>query len=236
MNALADYFCRISSLIRHDHGDQHACETWSGSVSLDTPIAESPFVVFDTELSGLNPRRDFIVSIGAIKMTGGTIHPGQEFYRLAKPSGTMTKKSVEIHCLTPDELREESSLEEVLPEFLAFLSDSVLIGHFLYIDLRFLNRAIRDVCRTGLKNPAIDTHNIHEWINENSAEFKRHYNGMSLKTDLFSVAQRYGITVDFAHNALNDAFITAQLFQRFLYFLESNGVNSLRDLVDIGRA
>lgn len=236
MNMITDYFNRISSLMRHDYDDQEVCETWSGSVSLDTPVAECPFTVFDTELSGLNPRKDFIVSFGAVKMTGGTIHAGQEFYRLVKPSGVMTKKSVEIHCITPDELRGESCMEDVLPAFLEFISDSVLLGHFLYIDLRFLNRALKNMCRSGLRNPAIDTHNIHEWLNENSPEFKRHFNGMSLKTDLFSVAERYGIVVDVAHNALNDAYITAQLFQRFLYFLEQNGIHSLRDLVDIGRA
>jgi len=236
MNMLTDYFHRISTLIRHDRHEQRTCDTWTGAVSPDTPVSECPFVVFDTELSGLNPRKDFIVSIGALKMTGGKILAGEEYYRLVKPSGELSKKSVEIHGITPDELREEASLEDVLPEFLAFLSDSVLLGHFLYIDLRFMNRAVKAVCREGLNNPAVDTHAIHEWLNENSSDFKQHFNCMSMKTDLFSVAYRYGITVDVAHNALNDAYITAQLFQRFLYFMGSSGIRTLRELMDIGRA
>ena len=67
-------------------------------------------------------------------------------------------------------------------------------------------------------------------------EFRKHYRGGTRKTDLFSVAGNYGITIDSAHNALNDAFITAQLFQRFLYFLQAEGIRTLDDLLDIGSA
>jgi DNA polymerase-3 subunit epsilon len=192
--------------------------------------------VFDTELSGLDVRKDFIVSIGAIKMTGGTINISREFYRLIRPEGEMTKKSVEIHGITPGELEGKESLDAVLPDFLEFIKDSVLVGHFLNIDLKFMNRALKDKYNYKLANLALDTHTIHEWLYENGVEFKRHYHGGSTKTDLFSVAQRYGITVDTAHDALYDAFVTAQLFQRYLYFLHADGMHTLNDLLDIGRA
>ncbi len=148
--------------------------SWSGTTGRDTPIAECPFVVFDTELSGLDVRKDFIVSIGAIKMTGGTINISREFNRMIRPEGDMTKKSVEIHGITPGELEDKESLDAVLPDFLEFIKDSVLVGHFLNIDLKFMNRALKDKYNYKLANLALDTHTIHEWLFENGVEFKKH--------------------------------------------------------------
>ncbi|UCD35169.1 MAG: 3'-5' exonuclease [Nitrospiraceae bacterium] len=210
--------------------------TWSGTIARNTGVDRCPFVVFDTELSGLNAKKDFIVSIGAIKMTGGTINISSEFYRMIRPAGEMTRTSVEIHGMTPGELENKEPLETVLPDFLDFIRDSVLVGHFVGIDLAFVNRALKIMGGSRLRNPAVDTHRIHEWLSENSGEFKKHYHGTSAKTDLFSIAERYGITISAAHDALGDAFITAQLFQKFLHFLHAGGMGRLDELLDIGRA
>lgn len=209
---------------------------WTGVIGKETAIADCPFVVFDTELSGLNPRKDSIVAIGALKMRGGSITASDEFYRLIRPFGKMTKKSVEIHGITPDELEHADDIKTVVQDFLAFIADAVLVGHFIHIDLRFLNSYLKKQHNSTLRNPAVDTHGIHGWLLENSSEFKKYFHGGSLKTDLFSVAEHYGVPVSMAHNALYDAFITAQLFQRFLHFLEPHGINTLNDLLDIGRA
>ncbi len=123
-------------------------------------------------------------------------------------------------------------MESVLPEFLEFIKDSVLVGHFVNIDITFMNK----VLNSNLSNPAVDTHTLHEWLYKNSVDFKKHFQGGSTKTDLFSIAQRYGITIDTAHDALNDAYITAQLFQKFLHFLHADGMHTLNELLDIGRA
>ncbi len=234
MSLLPDYFKKLIG-ISTDSKESRQLSTWSG-IAKDTPVDRCPFVVFDTELSGLDAKKDFIVSIGAVKMTGGIIHTGKEFYRLIRPSGEMSKKSVEIHGITPGELRQKESLESVLPDFLEFIKYSVVVGHFVNIDLEFVGTAIKNIYKTKLLNPAIDTHAVHEWLYENGAAFKKHYRGAATETDLFSISRRYGISVDTLHNALNDAFITAQLFQRFLCFLRDDGVLTLGDLMDIGHA
>jgi len=235
MSFLSDYFKNKSGK-KTGPDKREEPNLWSGAISKDTPIMKCPFVVFDTELSGLDVRKDFIVSIGAIKMTGGTINISKEFYRLIRPAGEMTRKSVEIHGITPGELRDQESLDTILPDFLDFIRDSVLVGHFVNIDTKFVERALKTNYTGKLSNPALDTHTIHQWLYENGSEFKKHYRGGSTKTDLFTVAQRYGITVDTAHDALNDAFVTAQLFQRFLYFLHAEGMHTLNELLKVGRA
>ena len=235
MGALDDFLHKFRGK-KGTESDEVQQRTWSGTVHKNISIGECPFVVFDTELSGLDARKDFIVSIGAMKMTGGTIHISKEFYRLVRPTGEMSKTSVEIHGIIPSELKDEEGLDAVLPDFLDLITDSVLVGHFINIDLKFVNAALKKRGSKKLSNPALDTHTLHEWLFENGTEFRKHYPGMTDKTDLFSVARRYGITIDTAHNALNDAFITAQLFQKFLYFLHAEGMHTLNDLLTIGRA
>jgi DNA polymerase-3 subunit epsilon len=151
------------------------------------------------------------------------------------PAGELTKTNIEIHGIMPEELENQEDIELVLSEFLEFIRDSVLVGHFVHIDLKFLNRITKQLYGKGLINPAIDTHNLHEWLCENGMEFKRHYHGVSNKTNLFAIAQRYGITIESTHNALNDALMTALLFQRFIYFLRAEGINTLGELLDVGR-
>lgn len=236
MSSLSGYFNMAAAWFKAKPNGKDPKGLMSVPVSKETPLGNCRFVVIDTELSGLDRRRDFIVSIGAIKMTGGIIDLSTEFYRLIRPAGNMTNKSIEIHGITPGELEGQESIGEVLPDFLEFIKDSVLVGHFLHIDLMFLNAAVKQIYGKKMTNKAIDTHGLHEWLYENGHEFRKHYRGGSNETNLFSVARQYGISINKGHNALIDAFITAQLFQRFLYFLNADGVHTLNELLDIGRA
>ena len=145
MMALSDYIQRIKGPVSSDKKAGDIPDTWTGSVSKKSRIDETVFVVFDMEMSGIDPRKDFIVSIGALKMTGSKIHVGKEFYSLVRPEGQMTKKNVEIHGIMPDELKGQRQIDEVLPEFLDFISDSVLVGHFVHMDLNFINAALKNL-------------------------------------------------------------------------------------------
>jgi len=79
----------------------------------------------------------------------------------------------------------------------------------------------------------VDTACLHDWLRDNDRQFHRHHGGVSSATDLFSLARDYGIEGAAAHNALADAWVTAQLFQRLLPFLAASGVGTVRELVSI---
>ncbi|MBC8414153.1 MAG: 3'-5' exonuclease [Nitrospira sp.] len=233
---ISGYICKTAARLRGHRHYITAPVTWTGKTDRNILMQDCPFVVFDTELSGLDPKKDFIISIGAVKMTGAVIHINQEFNRLVQPAGELARKNVEIHEIVPGDLKDAQPIEEVLREFYGFIEDSVLVGHFANIDMGFLNAASRKIYGEKVMNPAIDTHSIHQWLSENSSTFKKHYRGGSPKTDLFSVARAYGIEVDDLHDALSDAFITAQLLQRFTYFMHAESMHTLSELQDIGRA
>jgi DNA polymerase-3 subunit epsilon len=200
-----------------------------------TPPAETLFVAFDTELTGLDFKNDSIVSIGAVKLQGGRILPAKTFYRLAQPDSKLKHQSVVVHEITHSDLEKASALPEVLEEFIEFIDDGVLIGHFVHIDLTFVNRALKKTFGCTLKNPAVDTSTLDDWLSENSSYMARHFHCKTLKTDLFSLAKKYDITVRKAHNAFEDAYITAQLFQRFIRFLPQCGIHTLKELLAVSR-
>jgi len=199
------------------------------------PLAEAEFVAFDTELTGLDPRRDAIVSLGAVRMRGSRIYPGQTFYRLVRAESELGRKSVLIHEITPADLEGAAEIGQVLAEFREFVGEAVLVGHFVHIDVEFVNRAMKKKLGQTMTNPTVDTAALHDWLYENDSAFARHVKGMSSKTDLFSLAQHYGIEVNKAHNALQDAWLAAQLLQRFYPFLAGCGIKTVKELLAVAR-
>jgi DNA polymerase-3 subunit epsilon len=198
-------------------------------------INETDFVAFDTELTGLDFKQDSIISLGAVKLRGTTILAGKTFYRLVKPECELKHKSVVVHELTHADLECAEDLLEVIADFVKFIGDAVLIGHFVHIDLNFVNKPLQQAYGVSLKNPALDTSTLHDWLYDNDSRFARHYKGMTLKSDLFSMAKKYGVDGGKSHNAFSDAYITAQLFQRFVPFLPGCGIKTLKELLKVAR-
>jgi DNA polymerase-3 subunit epsilon len=205
------------------------------NVSLDegAPIDKVPYVVIDTELTGLDDKKDSIVSIGALRMYGGNILLGNEFYRLVNPRTGLTPQSVVIHEITPSDVSSSPAVDVVLRELVAFCTDAVLVGHFISIDLSFINRELRRMESEKLGVHAIDTYSIYEWLR------KRHRERECFATPLegyrlHDIARCFKIPVSNAHNAIMDAFTTAQLFQRFIPLLIEAGARDIGDLLRIG--
>jgi len=197
------------------------------------PLASVRFTVIDTELTGLDERKDSIVSFGAVRMTGSGIRLGETFYRIVSPGTALRPESVVIHEITPTEAATHPAAPEVLQEFLRFCGDDVLVGHFLAIDRAFLNREMKLAGRGALKNPVVDTFSIYEWLRKRM-QVHTCLEPDESRTRLYDIVKCFGIPVNGAHNALMDAYITAQLFQRLLPLLERAGAHTLGDILSIG--
>jgi DNA polymerase III subunit epsilon len=204
-------------------------------IDKNTGISEATYIVFDTELTGLNIKKDSIVSIGALKMHGGKIDLNEIFYRVVDPEAQLTGQSVVIHEITPSEASLCPKIDVLLPEFLDYCRSGIIVGHFVSMDMAFVNKELTKLLGFPMQNPAVDTQKIYKWIRIQEEQVCAFHAGLSEATDLTSLANRYSIPVNNAHNALNDAFVTAQLFQRFLSLLQKFNINTITELIRIGQ-
>ena len=221
MNAVMELFKR--------HGVDDTCPDPA------MPIGESRYVVMDTELTGLDVKRDSIVSIGAVAMQGGRIILGETFYEMISPETALRSESIVIHGIMPSEVVGKPSIDGVLVDFLKFCEGAVVVGHFLSLDLSFLNKEMKRLQGRKFGQPVADTQRMHDWMQDQSRGARGQYDACEENKDLFSLAKKYHVQVSAAHNALMDAFITAQLFQRFLSFLPALGVRTVKDLLRIAK-
>ncbi|PLV56705.1 PolC-type DNA polymerase III [Thermotoga sp. SG1] len=174
------------------------------------------FVVFDFETTGLDPQVDEIIEIGAVKIKEGRII--DEYHTLIKPSGVISRKSVEITGITQEMLERERAIEEVLPEFLAFLEDSILVAHNANFDYRFLRLWIKKVLGKDWEKPYVDTLALAKSL-------------LRLKSySLDSVVKKLGLGSFRHHRALDDARVTAQVFLRFIEMLKKIGITKLSEM------
>ena len=207
----------------------------SSGMDLSLRLDEAPYVVLDTELTGLDFRNDSIVSVGALRMVGTRIEVSRPFYEVVRPSTELTSSSIVIHEITPSESALKPGIEAIMEGFLSFCEGAMIVGHFISLDLRFLAKEMKRIGYGPLKNPAVDTAVIHDWMRENRGDFSSSYFAVTETKDLFSLAKKFQVPVQGAHNALMDAYVTAQLFQRFIAMLIKLGVRTLRDLLRIGK-
>lgn len=196
-------------------------------------ITNQKYVVVDTELTGLDENKDSIVSIGAVRMDGRRIELGSAFHKLIKPQSSLTSESVLIHGITPSEVEKKPSIQGIIKDFLNFCGMDIIIGHFVSIDMSFINKEVRRFLGSIMQNSVLDTSLIYAYL-------KKKYPRRDLfvsypgEIELYELAKRFGIPFNGAHDALIDAFITAQLFQRFIPLLIGAGIRRIGDLMSFG--
>ena len=157
--------------------------------------AKNGFVVFDTETTGLSYASDAIVEIGAVRVVGGKIV--EEYQMLVNPCCLMPPEASSINHITDDMLIGQPKIWEVLPSFLSFVGDSVLVAHNVRFDEGFISQACM---RNRFRAPSayFDTMRLARYYPE--AENKK-------QETLLRCA---GIKNDSAHRALGDARALAQ--------------------------
>ncbi|WP_028844852.1 PolC-type DNA polymerase III [Thermodesulfovibrio thiophilus] len=193
-------------------------------------INETEFVVVDTELTGLHETKDTIISVGCIKMKGKTIKMGEIFYRTVKPESFLKKDSIMIHEITPTELESCPDIKPVLREYLSFVKDLIVVGFCVSIDIVFLKKAINKHINQIYEPIALDTFVIYRWLIQKGLLPEKFIQNNSLQ----SVALSLGVEPKELHDALADAFITAQIFQRLISFLSELNIYTVQEMLNIG--
>lgn len=212
---------RQSGSNRPEYYDFDLFDRPMGQVDLDQPLAELVYTVFDTETTGLEPANgDEIIQIGALRILNGRPLQQEHFDQLVDPRCPLKAASIAIHGITDSMLLGQPTIDLVLPAFHDFCADTVLVGHNVAFDMRFLELK-EDPLGIRFDQPVLDTLLLSAVAHPNQQSHS-----------LEAIMQRLGIEMDQRHNALADATATAQVFLKLLPALAEQGVVTLRQALD----
>ena len=174
------------------------------------------YVSIDLETTGLNPKRDRIIEIGAIRVERGEIR--EEFSTFVNPGRKLEERITELTGIRDEDLAEAPELDEVFPKLLEFMGDFPLLGHVILFDYSFLKKAAVDRKLT-FERSAVDT-----------LQIARKYLPDLPHRNLEYLCRYYEIP-HHAHRALEDAKATDRLFWKLaeLFYEEENGEQALTE-------
>ncbi len=171
------------------------------------------YVVFDTETTGLDPARDDVVQIGAVRVVNGRIVEGERFDMLVNPGRPIPASSTKVHGISDDMVVSAPDIATATGAFHAFARDAVLVAHNAPFDLAFLKRY---GSRAGLDfdHPVLDTVLLSAVL----------FGGSATHT-LDALAERLDVDISGAlrHTAIGDAVATARVFTACLSMLSGRG-------------
>lgn len=187
--------------------DKDYPEFWVNYLAQFKAEKNNVYVAFDCETTGLDPKKDRILSIGAVKFTAERIliHQNKEWFLqqdLAKD------ETVKIHGILPSASKEALwSEEDAVKAFVDYIKNATLVGHHLNFDITMVNMALKRLGAGKLKNKQKDTNTLYK--------YKGHY-AQEQNFSLDDLYKKYHIKASNRHTALGDAYITAQIFQRLI--------------------
>ncbi len=178
------------------------------------------YVVFDLETTGFSSVKDKIIEIGAVKVVNGKIT--DRFSTFVNPKRPIPFKITQLTGINDQMVMEALDIEAVLPQFLEFVGDAVLVAHNAGFDVGFIEQNCRyqDIV---LDFTSVDTVAMARILLPTLSKFK-----------LNVVANALHITLDNHHRAVDDAEATAEIFVKFIEMLKQRGIHTLEKLNQFG--
>jgi DNA polymerase III subunit epsilon len=193
-----------------------------------TPWREARYAVVDLETTGLDPRRDEIVSYASIPVEDGRVMVGGAKTALVRPARMPEAETIRIHGLRPADLADAATLPEVLDLVLESLTRRVLVAHVAWVERGFLAAALKGA-GLRLAEPVLDTSSLarHVLAPEELGD------GQALS--LTDVVRALGLPVHSPHIAEGDALTTAQLFLALATHLDRTEPQTVGSLARLSR-
>ncbi|KHK00955.1 3'-5' exonuclease [Desulfovibrio sp. TomC] len=170
------------------------------------------FVAVDTELTGLDPRRDAVVSVAAVRLRGLSIVAGETYATLVRPDRDVPHNASLIHRLTAAALESAPPMAEVLAGLLDFIGPAVIVGHHVDLDMAFFNAASCRYFGGELASPCIDTLRLAMAYEEKRLTLEGGGDIEQAGYTLPALCRRYHLPSFAAHDARHDALAAAYLF------------------------
>lgn len=183
---------------------------------IEGEISEATYVVIDLETTGLNPRQDEIMEIGAVKTRNGEVI--DEFHTFVKPE-QLKEKSLKITGITEEMLKNAPRIEEVVERLYDFLEGCVLVAHNADFDVTFLQNTFS---KFGLSfnPPYIDTLRLANALLRNKIK----------SFSLDKLVDYFGLGTFQHHRALDDARVTVKVFWKLVDLAKKRSITTFDKL------
>lgn len=173
---------------------------------------DNQWVCLDFEMTGLNPKTDHILSVGAVHIeqtAQGLLHinTGQALSLICRPPILPSPDNIIIHGLRPIDVENGISHEQLLQQLLPFIGNRPIVGFCIDLDMAFLNALVKPYIGVNLPNKLLDVS-----VMEQARQQKRLGDQPAPRKHLNHLIDEYQIPRLTAHDALNDAMMTAMVF------------------------
>ncbi len=179
---------------RHGQGE------WA---ALLQPAPPGEWVSVDVETTGLDPRRDHILSLAAVPVRGGRVLLSERFERWIRPDRGFDIASIRHHRITPDEAAGGMPVTPAVREFLLWLGPRRLLGYHLAFDLAMLAPHVKALAGFALPNPRVDLADAF------AARARRARPDVPPNLEFGHIARVLDVPVLARHSALGDATTVA---------------------------
>ena len=190
-------------------------------------INNCSFVILDTETTGLEASKgDKIISLAALKIRNSLIQENEFLDELINPERDIPWESVKIHHITDEHVRGKPTLPELQSKINLFLKKSILIGHNIEFDKKFIyqDAANSDLSRRMKKITSIDTIYLTAALYPDLENY-----------DLSYLCEHFNIRTNdqIRHSALGDCWITARLFLHLLNKAKEKNITTASGLLKL---
>ena len=188
---------------------------------MGTPLADVTFCVLDLETTGATPTTCRITEVGALKVRGGELLG--TFDTLVNPQTEVPFFITVLTGITTAMVTPAPTIDQVMPNLLEFIGDSVIVGHNVRFDLSFLQWALADLGYPRLGNRSVDTCGLARRLVRDEVPDCR----------LSTLADRMRLPHKPTHRAFADALATTDLLHALLERAGTLGVLGLDDLIEL---
>jgi DNA polymerase-3 subunit epsilon len=171
---------------------------------------DGEWVTLDCETTGLNVRKDKIVSIGAVRIVGNRLLTSERLELLVRPDRGMTGDSVRVHRLRESDVAKGLTPEQAMRRLLDFIGSRPLVGYFLEFDVAMLNREIWPMLGVRLPQRKIEVSAMYyDFKNRQLPAAQR---GGDIDLRFATMMNDLGLPLLDAHDAINDAVMAGLAF------------------------
>lgn len=170
------------------------------------------YVCFDCETTGLDPKIDDIISIGAVIIKNNTIISSKKFVKFVKPKTKLQAEAIKIHHIRECDLEEAEDIDNVIEEFIEYIGNRTLVGYYLEFDISMINKYLKPKIGITLPNKALEVSAIYyDYKIEKIPQ-----GNIDLRFD--TIMNDLQIPVMGKHDAYNDALMTSLIFIKLKNF------------------